>query len=1228
TDKSRRTGTMSFSGRRERERRLPGSGEPSPDAHECESASHASPDMNPNLRLTLTSCNGSTDQSGLENLTAHLDDEDDLTPEIQQAFRIFQSFLSEKHKCITAPFWCPMGPGDHAEMCFRKMDDKFVNHEYESITAFVSDFRLMLENCYRFHGVDHWISKQAQKLEIILEQKLTLLSRSLREKTTLAVTSGGRFGTEDEKAALGSSSRRRSVPRSIMGGGSESIMVQALRLEELQRAKDEKRQREQERKEAEEASVKELEDWESSLLSLAEPCSLWSLWELPAIGHFLCLAQTALHLPEIVFYELERCLLMPRCSVFLAKVMTALLCPPQKRSGVPRRPQLLYRRWESELRRRVQSWYRAVGRTEEAARAERLGLCPQFFWTLGAVSPLEETPFHLLPFQQRVWLLKGLCDHVYETQKEVQDAVLAQPIHECRESILGYDQQDNTYIHFPHFCGADLRIYSQSPCGAAELPLPLIHIQRSQEPEEAELRDQTCGSCYHYNYLFTVYCVSPALNSHRSPRNDANHLSAEERSPCPDCSRASQESPRFWTRNTRLRRDESGPTRAQKKKRKKKKERKVGVKKTKTSKLSLKNRTCLKPDHSKMIILSSFTHPHGRWPHKRAAVKELHITLIRLLNELSKHEPPWFDRPDVVMYSSESGPFTRSSKRHQTGAISEELSPCKRGKMDPESSLTSDFNVEVASREASQASVLPEPLSSFQGTCKPIQALLAKSVGNKVTLISHPKAAMMAQVLRDHNKTASTITTTSATESNGQVVYKTAGGVGLLRQGSTSVNFSVQSMSNQKSGAKAMQQVVILPSNLLIQSTGNKAAQTSVSIPKTTTYMSNVSGFTIPENKVPVQPVAPLKDTSTVRTPSALVTPSLRNITTVGVPKKTTEPKVALNKSASSGLTKSDAKQELRTVCIRDSQSILVTTRGGNTGVVKVQKSESGTGALPPSPVFNISPQLHAFLVSKSSTSNTQAVSATIAAKSLPGVTPPSTFVAGTVTPLTLNQISNNGTTGKTTIPGKSAAQTSVSIPKTTTYMSNVSGFTIPENKVPVQPVAPLKDTSTVRTPSALVTPSLRNITTVGVPKKTTEPKVALNKSASSGVTKSDAKQELRTVCIRDSQSILVTTRGGNTGVVKVQKSESGTGALPPSPVFNISPQLHAFLVSKSSTSNTQAVSATIAAKSLPGVTPPSTFVAGTVTPLTLNQISNNGTTGKTTIPGKSALLATSKGSD
>lgn len=105
------------------------------------------------------------------------DHNDRFTPEVQQAYRIFQSFLLEKHKAVTAPFWFPVGDQARNDMCLKKIDNKFGKREYESITEFVADFRKMLENCYRFHGVDHWVSKQAQKLEIILEQKLTLLSR-------------------------------------------------------------------------------------------------------------------------------------------------------------------------------------------------------------------------------------------------------------------------------------------------------------------------------------------------------------------------------------------------------------------------------------------------------------------------------------------------------------------------------------------------------------------------------------------------------------------------------------------------------------------------------------------------------------------------------------------------------------------------------------------------------------------------------------------------------------------------------------------------------------------------------------------------------------------------------------------------------------------------------------------------------------------------------------------
>ncbi|XP_005155163.2 uncharacterized bromodomain-containing protein 10 [Melopsittacus undulatus] len=430
--------------------------------------------------------------------------EQSLNPELQQGYRILREFLLEKNRPLTAPFLKPLadqasireeGAGSlsgrksshsfqqsPAGMWLLKMEEKFSSGQYVGIADFVGDFRLMLETCYRLNGVDHWLSKQAQKLEMMLEQKLALLSRHLREKTSIAVTSRGCYGLEDEKGAACISTRRRSMPRNLVGlstGMFESVMVQVLRQEEHLRAKEEKRLREQERKEAEEASQKEIEEWEQSLLAQAAPTRMETMWEIPAIGHFLCLAQQILNLPEIVFYELERCLLMPQCNAFLSKIMTSLLSPPHRRSTLHRRPTLSYRTWEAALRQKVRHWYTVVGQTDNPnTSAEKLGLCPQFFKVLGEVNPLESKPFHELPFYQKVWLLKGLCDFVYETQKDVQDAVLGQPIHECREVILGYDYLENAYVHFPQFCGADVRIYKQKPFQAPEFPSPPIKVRK------------------------------------------------------------------------------------------------------------------------------------------------------------------------------------------------------------------------------------------------------------------------------------------------------------------------------------------------------------------------------------------------------------------------------------------------------------------------------------------------------------------------------------------------------------------------------------------------------------------------------------------------------------------------------------------------------------------------------------------------------------------------------
>ncbi|KAJ8260566.1 hypothetical protein COCON_G00162890 [Conger conger] len=1095
-----------------------------------------------------------------------ISEDEDLSYELQQAYRIFHGFLLEKHKAITAPFMQPMNTEDHVDsdrvqpaMWFKRIEEKFINKEYETITEFVADFRRMLENCYRINGVDHWISKQAQKLEIMLEQKLTLLSRALREKTSLAVTSKGRFGIDEEKGIGSTSTRRRSMPRNLSNltmGASESIMVQALRLEEQQRAKDEKRQREQDKKEAEEASAKELDEWEQSLLAQASPWSIDKLWELPAIGHFLCLAQTALNLPEIVFFELERCLLMPRCSTFLAKVMTSLLCHPQRRATLHRRPTLLYRRWEAALRQKVLGWYRAMGRAgDPGVSAEQLGLCPQFFRVLGEVSPLEEKPFHLLPFNQRVWLLKGLCDFVYENQKEVQDAVLGQPIHECRESILGYDGHDNAYIHFPHFCGADLRIYCQSPCSSPNFLFPPIQVKRleweetgdgdgetvvhrvstgtgqSEVKEEAdgcrslaEVKEEDCDTPHgtsHRWRLTDVFsggggegalttkldqkgqihtsqpcregdsspgmknaeeepmalqnnpevkkggfigCVKkPGLQDREgrkssqrvfpvnsgetssvvvplSPREvcvQADEMAAKPEDPCP--ARGTDTSPKQVRQHccqkepapktalaehspaerapegkiSRLRSKkkkrkkkkvkEEGSQEGQgkpggkrlnlakafknnltkvattEKKRDKKKKRKLG-KKIESKKVAAKKRkadpklpvepnfqlVCTSLEELRELIgrtedemdeLESTKKKSGRWYFRREAVKDLHITLIRLLNELSPWEPKlvkafqrnrarlkkdyddfkkhpdynfvreeWTGEEGDGVFGKESHPSSsdntivtegedkldqaakrdplaaedtkqqgmepmgrtraarresfvvsdehklplRNSKRRHSASTDEELTPWKKNKNIGEeqaSAMETEDRARVSNAAAQtlvpETSKVTMPMAVFHKGSTPIQALLAKSVGNKVTLISQPAAAMM-MACQVQNKPAVSLQTTKQSATPGQALqpvptpkspvqtaHTVPGGVDLLRKSGTSpMKIAVQPVLDQKTGEKILQQVVILPSNLLIQRQLEKDLQhpqqqkIPVPVSKATVPLSSSSGFT------------------------------------------------------------------------------------------------------------------------------------------------------------------------------------------------------------------------------------------------------------------------------------------------------------------------------------------------------------------------------------------------
>lgn len=383
-------------------------------------------------------------------------------------------------------------------------------------------------------------------------------------------------------------------------------------------------------------------------------------------------------------------------------------------------------------------------------------------------------------------------------------------------------------------------------------------------------------------------------------------------------------------------------------------------------------------------------------------------------------------RAEVNTALSESGPLTRSSKRRQSGGPDEDFDLSKKGKMvsadsvfpEPQTKATSrDQGTTGASTSAAETmSAVTASQAGFQRRCNPIQALLAKSVGNKVTLRSHPQVVVTDRTLQCPNETASaalatanstaachltpqpapasmqTHTSTPSTlQGPMQVIYKAPEGLSLVRNNTTPVKFSVQPAIRQKTGEKATQQVIILPTNLLIQKPLSTSA--AVSTTKSATLLSNSSGFAVPETKIPVQQVSPLKSISTVTTSSA-VSLSPQKSASFGISpgrKKTSElsstRKGSITPSTTTDPSKCDLNQELKTVCIRDSQSILVTTRGGNTGVVKVQTSDNSVASvLPSSPIFTLPPKFQAFLVSKASTATTSTAQSTTTANFLPVV--------------------------------------------------------------------------------------------------------------------------------------------------------------------------------------------------------------------------------------------------
>ncbi|XP_039400098.1 uncharacterized protein KIAA2026 homolog isoform X2 [Mauremys reevesii] len=1204
-----------------------------------------------------------------------------LSPELQQGYRILCEFLLEKHRPLTAPFLKPLRdqaavaeegeaaslagrsgsdslPQQSAGMWLLKMEEKFSSGQYAGITDFVADFRLMLETCYRLHGVDHWLSKQAQKLEMMLEQKLALLSRL----------------------------------------------------------------REQERKEAEEASQKEIEEWEKSLLAEAAPTRMETMWEIPAIGHFLCLAQQILNLPEIVFYELERCLLMPQCNAFLSKIMTSLLSPPHRRSTLHRRPTLPYRTWEAALRQKVQQWYTVVGQTDNPdGCAEKLGLCPQFFKVLGEVNPLTGKPFHELPFYQKVWLLKGLCDFVYETQKDVQDAVLGQPIHECREVILGYDFLENAYVHFPQFCGADVRIYKQKPFQAPAFPAPPIKVKKvsriklekvkceyvSKSNGEVRFggREERLPHCKLEagKSMDSLLCCpakihldSFSITTEKEMKPNCEikmHRACDKKNP--GCCKENQEKPispgeivgfgeplspgeirvvengekdheasliktqlsplktntlktcqvhvngshsnnpdmkchkvtremilenSLWN-NKKLKLTKM---RAKKKKKKKKKlkdilnahlqrkrddlqrkreihphpfktykpeiqnklfiiKKKAKHKKHKSGKKSISKKAitkkrravtkssvpefqliCTNLDELRELItkienelkdLENIRKKSGRWYHRKQAVKELHCTLVRLLNELLPWEPklmkafqrnrsrlkkdyddfkrqPDHDKFTRELWSNEEGEvdngkesFNAVASKSSEAAEHLEILQKDPSEFDEMKLLEMDF-------PAGRSRLLKKELTS-----KEIQKTLPKSIKRQSKQNSYLDDSTKDLSPRKKAK----LSTNEATVQSAESEMHTNSCLSELKQSellpldSFALTDSATSVSSFLKETKPIQA-------LLAKNIGNKVTLTNqLTTPMGMDIFASEKAVMSPVESSPLKPALPCETNSNsplqmvYKMPSGHCVPiDIHNSSVKIQMQPVIDPKTG--------------EKVMQQVLILP-QNFLIQHKEGK-AVAKLHCTSFPQAAhvndcLAPvlvNPTVNATTQLSSTVFNKSVTHLSQVTSPVNRPQTLSSVTAASNLQASSIK---MSQ-SEAGKT-KTSV---SSATFSVPLPSST--VSTLG-----------QPLA----SATTQSGSANTSCSIHSL----APQQTSD--------------SCEAKQELKTVCIRESQSILVTTRGGNTGIVKVQTNpdQISPNTLSPNSVFTYAPQLQAFLVPKSTTLSTSTFSSIVtAASSLP----------------------------------------------
>ena len=295
---------------------------------------------------------------------AHLNDE------LMRGVRILLDLTSSLHHNTTLPFMERVdalrdGAPDYdlivdQPMWLNRIKDKFKAGQYDTIGQFAADLRQILVNCYRYNGPNHPVTKKGLRLEQSFEQKLALLPADLRDKCSLPeakTCNGDADGGGDQATATAPANRTRKQTLGFFSHLLERVKDERQKREQAARDKrlEQQRQRREERE-------RQRCLWAEQIMNPRVKAQMRLMWEIPQIGHFLHLAQKALHIGEIAQFELEHMFLMPRASVLLATLMTSLLSSPNQRVKLADSPPTPYAIWAARVNSRVAEWYRTYNR--------------------------------------------------------------------------------------------------------------------------------------------------------------------------------------------------------------------------------------------------------------------------------------------------------------------------------------------------------------------------------------------------------------------------------------------------------------------------------------------------------------------------------------------------------------------------------------------------------------------------------------------------------------------------------------------------------------------------------------------------------------------------------------------------------------------------------------------------------------------------------------------------